>query len=71
MMFNTKMKPATASTYTVFLILKRAFKMYGYGQAEWKCVTLIEPSHRAALCYGFSSHFCQHYIRYGRNCYTI
>jgi RimJ/RimL family protein N-acetyltransferase len=66
--FSHKMKKSTASTETIFLLLKQCFK-YGFRRVEWKCDDFNEPSKAAALRFGFQHEglFRQDRINKGRN----
>ena len=66
--FSHKMKKSTASTESIFLLLKQCFK-YGFRRVEWKCDDFNEPSKAAALRFGFQYEglFRQDRINKGRN----
>lgn len=66
--FSHKMKKSTASTESIFLLLKQCFK-YGFRRVEWKCDDFNEPSKAAALRFGFQYEglFRQDRITKGRN----
>jgi RimJ/RimL family protein N-acetyltransferase len=44
----------TASTESMYLMMRHVFDDLGYRRYEWKCDSLNEPSRRAAARYGFS-----------------
>ena len=66
--FSPLLQRTTASTETIFLLMRHAFSM-GYRRVEWKCDALNAPSKRAALRFGFSFEgvFRQHLVYKGRN----
>ncbi|MDQ9009418.1 GNAT family protein [Acinetobacter gerneri] len=66
--FSHKMKQSTASTETIYLLLKACFDQ-SFRRVEWKCNSLNEPSRRAADRFGFSYEgtFRQDRISKGRN----
>ena len=51
--FTSLLRQTPAATEAMFLMMQRAFDL-GYRRYEWKCDSLNEPSHRAALRLGFS-----------------
>ena len=51
--FSHRMKQSTASTETIFQLLKFCFENH-YRRVEWKCDSLNEPSKNAALRFGFT-----------------
>ncbi len=66
--FSHKMKQSTASTETIYLLLKACFEQ-GFRRVEWKCDDLNLPSKRAAQRFGFifEGLFRQDRISKGRN----
>jgi RimJ/RimL family protein N-acetyltransferase len=56
-------------TETQYLLARYVFETLGYRRYEWKCNSLNQASHRAALRYGFvhEGTFRQHLISKGRN----
>jgi RimJ/RimL family protein N-acetyltransferase len=51
--FTALLRQTPAATEAMFLMMQRAFDL-GYRRYEWKCDSLNEPSHRAALRLGFT-----------------
>jgi RimJ/RimL family protein N-acetyltransferase len=59
----------TASTESMYLMMRHVFDDLGYRRYEWKCDSLNEPSRRAAARHGFSYEgtFRQAVVYKGRN----
>ena len=52
-LFGSKMQKTTASTESIFLIMKAAFEDLNFRRLEWRCNSLNQPSIKAANRYGF------------------
>ena len=52
--YAAELQRTTAATEAMFLMARHVFDDLGYRRYEWKCVTLNEPSLRAAARLGFS-----------------
>ena len=50
---SSALQRTTASTESMYLMMRHVFDDLGYRRYEWKCDSLNEPSRRAATRYGF------------------
>ncbi len=50
---SSALQRTTASTESMYLMMRHVFDDLGYRRYEWKCDSLNEPSRRAAVRYGF------------------
>jgi RimJ/RimL family protein N-acetyltransferase len=50
---SAALQRTTASTESMYLMMRHVFDDLGYRRYEWKCDSLNEPSRRAAIRYGF------------------
>jgi RimJ/RimL family protein N-acetyltransferase len=50
---SAALQQTTASTESMYLMMRHVFDDLGYRRYEWKCDSLNEPSRRAARRYGF------------------
>ena len=67
--FSPLLQRTTASTETMYLMMRRVFDELGYRRYEWKCDALNAPSNAAALRLGFRFEgvFRQAVVTKGRN----
>lgn len=56
--FSSLLSGTTMSTEAHWLLMYYAFETLGYRRYEWKCNSLNEPSHNAALRLGFQYEGC-------------
>jgi RimJ/RimL family protein N-acetyltransferase len=68
-MYSPALQRTTGATEAIYLISQHVFQDLGYRRLEWKLNALNEPSHRAALRFGFTFEgtFRQHMIVKGRS----
>jgi RimJ/RimL family protein N-acetyltransferase len=69
LLFSPALQRTTASTETVYLLLKHAFEDLGNRRVAWKCHNKNAPSHQAAARYGFKAEgvWRNHYVVHGKN----
>ncbi|ORY80385.1 GNAT family acetyltransferase [Protomyces lactucae-debilis] len=69
LLFSPAMQRTTASTETVYLLLKHAFEDLGNRRVAWKCHSENEASKQAAARFGFQAEgvWRNHYLVHGKN----